>query len=60
VSVGLGGAPANGPSHAPVLRADGHLVAVASSASNLVPADGNPLSDIFIRDLTTHATELVT
>jgi Tol biopolymer transport system component len=59
VSVGLGGASANGASRAPALSADGHLVAFQSFATNLVAADNNPYDDIFVRDLTTGTTEPV-
>jgi Tol biopolymer transport system component len=60
VSVGTGGAPANGPSHAPALSADGRLVAFESRATNLVPVDPNPLyTDVFVRDLGTGTTEII-
>ena len=56
VSQGMGGAPANGRSYAPVLDADAkhrkpHCVAFVSEASNLVPGDTNGKADAFIRDL---------
>jgi Tol biopolymer transport system component len=51
VSVGLGGAAANGHSMQPAISADGRYVAYASTASNLVAADANGRQDIFVRDL---------
>src|SRR5262249_11034112 len=38
LSAGLGGAPANGPSQAPAVSADGRVVAFDSVATNLVPS----------------------
>lgn len=38
----------NGPSSAPSISADGDLVAFQSDANNLVAADGNGVSDIFV------------
>ncbi|MFZ6003278.1 MAG: hypothetical protein ACOYXM_05025, partial [Actinomycetota bacterium] len=38
---------------------DGHHVTFTSSASNLVPSDTNGTSDVFVRDLDTGTTELV-
>jgi Tol biopolymer transport system component len=49
-SLGMGGAPANGPSFGISLSADGRYVAFASSASNLVPNDTNRDQDIFVLD----------
>jgi Tol biopolymer transport system component len=59
VSVGLGGAPANGPSLYPSISADGRFVAFQSQASNLVAGDNNSASDIFVRDLVNGTTEVV-
>src|SRR5581483_5027731 len=53
VSVGAGGAEANGPSatdSAPALSADGQIVAFASEASNLVAGDTNNAEDVFVYD----------
>jgi hypothetical protein len=62
-SVGLGGAPANGPSTSPALdgtsRAAPHCVAFLSAASNLVPGDTNGKTDAFVRDLRTGVTRRV-
>jgi Tol biopolymer transport system component len=59
LSVGQRGATANGPSFQPVLSAHGRYVAFASYASNLVPADRNRTSDVFVRDQVTHRTHRV-
>jgi Tol biopolymer transport system component len=50
VSRALDGQPANLPSGAAAVSADGHAVAFASYASNLVPGDTNRAADIFVRD----------
>jgi Tol biopolymer transport system component len=50
VSVGLGGAPGDRASTAPAISADGRFVAFQSDATNLVPADTNHRTDIFVRD----------
>ncbi len=50
----------NGRSFNPVISADGRLIAFESSASNLVATDyAMGLSDIFVRDLQTGTTTLV-
>ena len=63
VSVGLGGAPANGPSTAPAVdgtsRVAPHCVAFVSAASNLVRNDTNGRPDAFVRDLRTGVTKRV-
>jgi Tol biopolymer transport system component len=59
VSVASGGAQANGRSSSPALSSDGRYVAFASDASNLVPADGNGVSDVFLRDRQSDTTERV-
>lgn len=51
VSVGVGGAAANGNSANPEISANGRYVVFQSSASNLVPDDTNNVTDIFVRDL---------
>ena len=53
VSVGQGGAPANGVSHAPAISEDGRFVAFASYATNLVPGDTDGMPDVFVRYRTT-------
>lgn len=66
VSVGLGGrtghyVPATCGSGAwnPTISANGRLVAFESCYDNLVPGDTNAFQDIFVRDLTTGLTTLV-
>ena len=58
VSWGLDG-EANGPSYNPLLSEDGQRVIFESLASNLVTNDFNGTNDLFIHDLTTGVTELV-
>jgi Tol biopolymer transport system component len=53
VSVSRSGRQANGSSAMPAISADGRYVAFQSFASNLVRADTNGLSDVFVRDLAT-------
>ncbi|HKN39146.1 MAG TPA: hypothetical protein VJ456_08570, partial [Acidimicrobiia bacterium] len=50
VSVGPGGAQGDHDSTAPSLSGDGRFVAFASDATDLVPADTNQRTDIFVRD----------
>jgi Tol biopolymer transport system component len=59
VSVSSAGAEANGLSDSPVISADGHSVAFASAATNLVSGDTNGVSDVFVRNLKTHTTKRV-
>ena len=59
VSVGVGGAQANGVSQAPSLSADGRYVAFDSLATNLVGGDTNGASDVFVRDRATGKIERV-
>jgi hypothetical protein len=55
VSVGMGGAPADGASFLPDLDGDqihgSHCVAFLSDATNLVPGDSNGKTDAFVKDL---------
>lgn len=53
------GRAGNGPSFLSDLSRTGRFVAFQSSASNLVPGDTNALEDVFLRDLRTGRTELV-
>lgn len=55
----LGTGSGNGPSTTPVLSDDGRFVAFSSSASDLVENDTNGQPDIFVRDLQTGKTTLV-
>ena len=50
ISVGGGGAQANGRSFAPAISADGRLTAYNSEASNLVAGDTNRARDVFVYD----------
>jgi Tol biopolymer transport system component len=59
VSATPAGTSGNGTSLEPALSADGSLVAFRSSASDLVTGDSNDRLDIFVRDLTSGTTELV-
>ena len=56
VSVGPGGAQANGDSQRPTLSADGRYVAFWSAADNLVEGDTNRVTDCFVHDRQTHET----
>ena len=60
VSVDVSGTTlGNGPSREPTISANGRFVAFSSSASNLVAGDTNNSSDVFVRDLLTGTTTLV-
>ena len=59
LSVSSGGDQGNASSFSPSLSADGRFVTFGSSASNLVAADANGTSDVFVHDGLTGATELV-
>ncbi len=59
VSVASGGGEANGPSFSPAISGDGRWVAFVSVADNLVAADVNGLPDVFVHDLLTGITALV-
>jgi hypothetical protein len=59
VSLGSGGAEANGASTAPALSADGRFVAFESTATNLVAADTNNRADIYQFDRNTGVTRRV-
>jgi Tol biopolymer transport system component len=58
-ATGATGPPAFGGSSHPSISADGRRVAFTSDAYNLSPAKCNPARGIFIRDLTTSTTTLV-
>jgi Tol biopolymer transport system component len=61
VSVNAAGTDSgNHGSSAPAFSPDGTKVAFHSRASDLVPGDGDDAEDIFIRDLTTSTTTLIT
>jgi Tol biopolymer transport system component len=59
VSVSSDGIQANGHSSSPSISADGRFVAFTSRARNLVPGHTGRLQDIFVRDLRTGVTSLV-
>src|SRR5256885_2037478 len=59
VSVASGGTEANGASLSSALSADGRFVAFDSAATDLVAADTNGVSDVFVHDRQTGATERV-
>ncbi|HYG25045.1 MAG TPA: hypothetical protein VEH04_19935 [Verrucomicrobiae bacterium] len=59
VSRGLGGACGNGDSRDAVMTPDGRYVAFVSAATNLVMADTNRVPDVFVRDLLSGTTALV-
>jgi hypothetical protein len=56
---GPNGEPANGDSFNPTISADGNVIAFASVATNLSPADGNARLDIYVRKIATAETLLV-
>jgi Tol biopolymer transport system component len=49
----------NGPSYLPAISADGRWVAFVSNATDLVPSDRNEASDVFLHDLHTSKTSLI-
>lgn len=60
VNVANDGAQANSyPLGGPSITADGRFVAFSSAASNLVGDDTNSVPDVFVRDLTSPSTSLV-
>ncbi len=59
VSVALGGTSGNGASSRPVISADGRYVAFVSFAGDLVAGDSNGTSDVFVRDMASGTTALV-
>jgi Tol biopolymer transport system component len=58
-ATGLAGAKGNGFSEFPVISADGRKVAFRSESTNLAPEDPDAVEDIFVRDLQTSETQLV-
>jgi len=56
---GVEGVAGNAGSQSPSVSADGRFVAFASWASNLDPVDGDDASDVFVRDVVTGTTTLV-
>jgi Tol biopolymer transport system component len=58
-SVTPDGTPGNAPSGRPSLSGDGRFIVFESAASDLVSGDGNGMVDVFVRDLESQETELV-
>ena len=56
ISMGAGGAQANGFSDEPVISGDGRYIAYYSVATNLVLGDSNNQSDVFLYDRNTATT----
>ncbi len=59
VSAGTNGLIGSSPSFEPTISADGRYVAFAGHAENLVAGDTNLAPDVFVRDVLTGATTLV-
>ena len=59
VNVASDGTPGTAPASLPSLSADGRYVAFASGASNLVNGDTNGTADVFVHDMITGSTTLV-
>ncbi|MCY3002101.1 MAG: MopE-related protein [Planctomycetota bacterium] len=59
VSVANSGAIGNGASTSPSISADGTLIAFESDATNLAVSDPNGATDVFVRNLTTNSTRMV-
>lgn len=59
VSLGSLGVQANGACGGPSISSDGRLIAFESSATNLVDNDTNGFIDVFVRDLLTNETTIV-
>lgn len=59
VSASLSGGTGNGVSRNSVMTSDGRYVAFVSAATNLVAGDTNRITDVFVRDLQSSTTTLV-
>ncbi|MBK9925327.1 MAG: PD40 domain-containing protein [Anaerolineales bacterium] len=59
ISTDSNGLQANNYSGSPSISSDGRYIAFASQATNLVPGDVNGKSDVFIHDMKTSTTTLV-
>jgi Tol biopolymer transport system component len=59
ISVASDGTQGNNESYRPSISADGRYVAFYSEASNLVSGDTNDSTDIFVNDLQTGTTKLI-
>jgi hypothetical protein len=60
VSVATDGTEGDGLSQAPAISANGRHVVFLSAASNFDPSDTNGVNDVYVRDLNTGVTSLVT
>src|SRR5262249_242348 len=58
-ATGVAGAKGNADALRPAISGDGRFVAFASSASNLAADDGDIAQDVFVRDLQTNTTTVV-
>jgi hypothetical protein len=58
-SASLSGGTGNGVSRNPVMTPDGRYVAFVSAATNLVAGDTNQITDVFVRDMQSSNTTLV-
>jgi Tol biopolymer transport system component len=59
ISVAADGGSGNGASTNAIITPDGRYVAFVSAATNLVAGDTNRIADVFVRDLLTQTTLLV-
>ena len=59
ISTGRNGAIPNGASYGAAVDATGRYVAFVSEAANLVSGDGNRCPDVFLHDVQSHATILI-
>jgi Tol biopolymer transport system component len=59
VSMSMGGGQSDGAGHGASLSADGRYVTFSSSATNLVAADANGVTNAFVRDRVARTTHLV-
>ena len=59
VSLGQAGRDTDGPSYHPAISGDGRFVAFASEASNLTPGGSTRAAQIYLRDMDSGATELI-
>jgi hypothetical protein len=59
VTISKSGSPSAGGGFAPSVSADGRFVAFASAGTDLVDGDTNGAIDVFLRDMTTATTALV-
>jgi Tol biopolymer transport system component len=59
ISTGRNGAIPNGASYGPAIDGTGRYVAFVSEATNLVAGDGNRCPDVFVHDVQSHTTVLI-